>query len=260
MTKRYSTAEVLAQANDTFLDSVSVDCVVLAFHQGDLKVLLNKFKMSDKWMLPGGFVHLDEDVDDAADRILKGRVGLNKIYLKQFHLFGSCGRTQREENLKMLDSWGVSPEEGHWYLKRFISMGYYALVEYDKVVITINKEIEDVGWYNLNELPSLYADHNLIIEKAINTMRIQIGIIPIGYELLPEKFTMPELRLIYEAILGEELDRRNFQRKMLSVGLINRLDEKRKNGAHKAPYLYSFNKEKYKLAEQGGMHLMPWTH
>lgn len=260
MTKRYSTAEVLTQANDTFLDSVSVDCVILAFHQGDIKVLLNKFKISDKWMLPGGFVHLDEDVDDAANRILKARVGLDNIYLKQFHLFGGCNRTQREESLKMLDSWGVSAEEGHWYLKRFVSMGYYALVEYDKVTITVNEEVEDVAWYNLKELPSLYADHSLIIEKAISTMRIQIGIIPIGYELLPEKFTMPELRLIYEAILGEELDRRNFQRKMLSVGLINRLDEKRKNGAHKAPYLYSFNKEKYKLAEQGGMHLMPWTH
>lgn len=260
MTKRYPTAEVLAQANDTFLDSVSVDCVILAFHQGSLKVLLNRFKISDKWMLPGGFVHIDEDVDDAANRILKFRVGIANLYLKQFHLFGNCDRTRKEESLKMLDSWGITPEDGHWFLKRFVSMGYYALVEYSKASINVDEEVEEVGWYDLDKLPELYADHHLIIEKAINTIRIQIGIVPIGYELLPEKFTMPELRLIYEAILGYELDRRNFQRKMLSVGLINRLDEKRKNGAHKAPYLYSFNKEKYEEANLGGVHLMPWTH
>ena len=260
MTKRYSTAEVLAQANDTFLDSVSVDCVVLAFHQGNLKVLLNKFKISDKWMLPGGFIHIDEHVDDAADRIIRARVGLGNLYLKQFHLFGNCDRTRKEESLKMLESWGVSPDDNHWFLKRFVSMGYYALVEYDKVSISVDESVEEVGWYDLNDLPPLFADHNQIVDKAIKTMRIQVGIIPIGYELLPEKFTMPELRLIYEAILGQELDRRNFQRKMLSVGLINRLNEKRKNGAHKAPYLYSFNKEKYEEAKDGGVHLMPWTH
>lgn len=260
MAKRYSTADVLAQANGTFLDSVSVDCVVLAFHQGNLKVLLNKFKISDKWMLPGGFVHIDEDIDDAANRILKARVGLDNLYLKQFHLFGNCDRTRKDESLKMLDSWGIIPEDGHWFLKRFVSMGYYALVEYNKVQINHDNEVEDVAWFDLDKLPPLYADHNLIVEKAIKTMRIQIGIIPIGYELLPEKFTMPELRLIYEAILGYELDRRNFQRKMLSVGLINRLNEKRKNGAHKAPYLYSFNKEIYEEAKQKGVHIMPWTH
>lgn len=260
MKKRYSTAEVLTQANDTFLDSVSVDCVVLAFHQGNLKVLLNKFKISDKWMLPGGFVHLDEDVDDAADRILTARVGLDNMYLKQFYLFGNCNRTRKEESSKMLESWGVTPEDGHWFLKRFVSMGYYALVEYDKVSINIDEKEEEAAWYDLYNLPPLYADHAQIVDKAIRTMRIQVGIIPIGYELLPEKFTMPELRLIYEAILGYELDRRNFQRKMLSVGLIYKLDEKRKNGAHKAPYLYSFNKEKYEEAKEGGEHLMPWTH
>ena len=260
MIKRYSTAEVLAQPNETFLDSISVDCVVLAFHQGGLKVLLNKFKISDKWMLPGGFVHIDENVDDAADRIIKARVGLDNLYLKQFHLFGNCDRTRKDESLKMLDSWGISPENGHWFLKRFVSMGYYVLVEYDKVTVSADENIEDVAWFPLEKLPPLYADHGAIVDKAIKTIRVQIGIIPIGYKLLPEKFTMPELRLIYEEILGVELDRRNFQRKMLSVGLIKRLDEKRKNGAHKAPYLYSFNKERYEEANYEGEHLMPWTH
>ncbi len=259
MTRRYSISEVLVQANETFLDSVSIDCVVLAFYQGTIKILLNRFKASNKWMLPGGFVYLDEDVDDAANRILKTRVGLDNVYLNQFHLFGKYGRTQKEENLEMLESCGIKIENPNWYLKRFISMGYYALVEYDKATIVLTEAIEDVSWHDLYNLPPLYADHKFIVEKAIRTMRMQIGVIPVAYKLLPEKFTMAELRAIYESILGQELDRRNFQRKMLSVGLISKLDEKRKNGSHKSPFLYSFNKEKYEDAEGNEMPLITWS-
>lgn len=260
MTKQYSKTEILTRINGTFLDSLSVNCVVLVFYDGSLKILLNKLKINDNWMLPGGFVYHDEDVDDAAGRILNAKVGTDELYLKQFHLFGNCGRIRKDENLKMLKSSGVMSEEEHWLLKRFVSIGYYALVKYNKVSINTDKTIEDMAWYDLEKLPQLYADHALIVEKAIQTIRIQIGIVPLGYELLPEKFTMPELRLIYESVLGYELDRRNFQRKMLSVGLIKKLHEKRKQGAHKSPYLYSFNKERYDEVDLGGEHLMPWTH
>lgn len=255
-----SKSDALVEPNGTFLDSVSFDCVVLGFTEGQLKVLLTKFNVNDKWMLPGGFVLIDEDVDCAANRALKVRLGVEDVYLRQFHTFSNCGRVQKSENIKMLEVWGLTPEEEHWYLKRFISIGYYALVEYQKVNVTVDEIEEEVGWFNIYELPPLYADHKKIIEKAIATIRKQIGIVPIGYELLPEKFTMPELRLIYEALLGHELDRRNFQRKMLSIGLINRLREKRKIGAHKAPYLYSYNKEKLEEAKENDLFLMTWAH
>lgn len=258
MTKRYSKAAIISQANNTFLESVSIDCVVLAFHNGNLKILLNKFKTSNKWMLPGGFVYINEHVDDAANRILKTRVGADDLFVRQFHLFGDCNQTLREEKLKMLDGCGIDFEEGHWLLKRFVSVGYYALVKYDEVKLTVDEAIEDVAWYDLSQLPFLYEDHGSIIEKAKEIMRRQIGSIPLGFRVLPEKFTMPEFRSIYEEILGEELDRRNFQRKILSLNVVKRLDEKRRSGAHKSPYLYSFNPERYENVGNGIVDLLAW--
>lgn len=260
MIKQYSVAEVLSQSRGSVVDGLTVDCVVIAFHEGKLKILLNKFNIFDTWMLLGGFVGSDDDVDDAAYSILQNRIGMDEIYMKQFHLFGKPNRLGKEEKLKMLKSVGVNEVEDHWFLNRYISMGYYALVKYSDVVLTVDDTIEKVDWFDFNDLPPMYADHANIIEKAVKIMRMQVGLIPLGYELLPEKFTMPELRLVYEGILGEELDRRNFQRKVLSAGLINRLNEKRKNGPHKAPHLYSFNVEKYEAARDGGGHLLPWTH
>lgn len=261
MTRLFALCESpLYPLKDQYLDSISVDCVILTFHDGELKVLLNKLKSSGKWMLPGGFVRIDESVDNAAKRVLDNRIGLEDIYLKQFHLFGECERSNKEDDTRIAEALNLSPELKSWYLRRFVTMGYYALVEYSKVKRQIINELEDVEWFPIDNLPLLHSDHRRIIEKAISSIRIQLGYIPIGYQLLAEKFTMPELRLVYEAILGKELDRRNFQRKMLSVGLILKLNEKRKNGSHKAPYLYSFNTEKYRKAEDAGVYLMSWSN
>lgn len=241
-----------------FMPSISVDCVILAFNDGKLKVLLNKFDPFDNWMLPGGFVLKTEDVDTAAMRVIKSTIGLDDIFLRQFHLFGKVERTDKKENKEILTgTFEDQSDDSHWYLQRFVSLGYYALVEYDQINL-FNHEGVKTEWYNLDEIPELYGDHNDILTKALDTIRLQLGFVPIGYQLLPEKFTMPELRAIYEAILGEELDRRNFQRKMLSIGLLIRLNEKRKAGAHKSPYLYSFNREKYEYAEKHGLQLMTW--
>ncbi len=169
-------------------------------------------------MLPGGFVGKDEDPDEAMLRILKDRTGLDRVYLKQFCFFGKKTRTNLGEHEKILRELKVRPENGKWYMDRFISLGYYSLIRYDKARVTV-REYEDVDWFCLDELPPLYGDHKEIIDTAVQTIRKQIGFIPIGYELLPEKFTMPELRNIYESLLNRELDRRNFQRKMLSIGI-----------------------------------------
>lgn len=238
---------------DEYLDSISVDCAIFSFHEGEIKVLLNKLLKSSTWMLPGGFVRVDENVDDAACRVLHIRTGLKDVFLKQFHLFGECNRIDFSDNKKFIEELDMEEEMAKWYLRRFVTMGYYALVEYGKVNLNIYHEVEDLEWFSLNKLPNLYSDHQYIIESAISSIRVQLGYVPIGYQLLPEKFTMPELRMVYESIIGKELDRRNFQRKMLSVGLIKKLEEKRKSGAHKAPYLYCFNKEKYEEAERSGM-------
>ncbi|MDU1892218.1 MAG: NUDIX domain-containing protein [Dysgonomonas sp.] len=254
MRKEKQSANVLQYSADVFHPGTSVDCVIFGFHEGTLKILLNKFSYYNKWMIPGGFVHKDENVDDAAYRLLTLRTGLSDIYLRQFYLFGDKDRTNIEENEDMLIRWGITDSEErkkHWLVQRFVSVGYYALVEYSKVKIETNDD-EEIAWFDLDEIPVLYTDHNKIIEKALATIRMQLLILPFGYELLPEKFTMTELRIIYETILRQKLDRRNFQRKMLGTGLIHKLDEVSKKWGVKSSALFSFDKEKYYNAVENG--------
>lgn len=243
---------------ENFLPSVSVDCIIFGFHEGILKILLSKFDGNQKWMLPGGFVYLDENVNNAAYRILSKRTGLNEIYLKQFYLFGDTGRVHPDDNKNILTIDTNHPEKDpHWLLGRFVSVGYYALVEYSKLKIKA-ADSEEVQWFHINEVPELYGDHNKIIEKAVNSIRSQINTIPIGYELLAEKFTMSDLRVIYETILDRKLDRRNFQRKMLASGFILKLDEVSKKWGSKSATLFTFDKEKYNFALKNGTAYNEW--
>jgi len=238
---------------DLYHPGVSLDCVILGFHDGCLKVLLVNFNNYGKWLLPGGFVYKTEDVDTAAHRMVHRRVGLENIFLKQFYFFGDAKRTDAAENKQLLQNLNISDRVRDWFSGRFVTVGFYSLVQYMKVKSSINNRDEDFQWFKLNELPDMYGDHRQIIEKAIGSIRQQIGYVPIGYELLPEKFTMPELRTIYESIIGHEIDRRNFQRKMLSIGLVRKLNESRRGGAYKSPILYSFVKEKYDAVKNGTM-------
>ena len=166
-TKNASNYKTLMEKDSKiFLPSVSVDCIIFGFHDGILKILLNKFDSNQKWMLPGGFVYLDENVNSAAYRILSERTGLNEIYLKQFYLFGDTGRVHPDENKHILTTDINHPEKNpHWLLERFVSVGYYALVEYSKLKIQA-ADSEEVQWFHINEIPPLYGDHNKIIEKA----------------------------------------------------------------------------------------------
>ncbi|MDR1339363.1 MAG: NUDIX hydrolase [Prevotellaceae bacterium] len=226
-----------------YQQGISVDCVVFGFHDRMLKVLLSKFKFYHKWMLPVGFIMKDEDVDAAACRVMKKRTGLNDIYLHQFHVFGNTVRPNVKEHSDVMRRAGLVDGQ-HWISQRFISIGYYALVDYLKVNIR-NLADEDLRWFSLNEIPMLYSDHNSIIEKALSTIRTQLRVMPmICYKLLPEKFPLSELRNIYETILGKELDRRNFQRKILSTGYVIQLDEIYKKPGLKPTSLFSFNREK----------------
>lgn len=245
---------VLFLPAEKLLPSVSVDSVILGFHDGKMKILLNKFETHNEWMLPGGFVYHNENIDDAAYRLLKSRTGLEHIYLQQFHFFGNANRTNIEENKKMLDERNIPHEiDGvkHWFLNRFVTAAYYALVEYSKVKV-FPQDGESVDWIDIEDISNLYSDHNEIINKAISTIRTQLGNIPIGRELLPEKFTISELRIIYETILNKKIDRRNFQRNMISNGFIVKLEETCKKWGVKSTALYSFDKERYDEALKNG--------
>lgn len=258
MVQQLANTDSIMPDKDDLLVGITIGCVIFGFQGETLKVLLNKYKIGEKWLLPGGFIAKNEDVDKAACRILRVRTSLEDVFLRQFHLFGDYMRTDVNESMQLLRNFGIE-DENHWFIKRSVKLSYYALVKHEQVIINNDEKVEAIEWFDIDNLPPLYADHGEIIKRALTDIRIQLGYIPLGFELLPEKFTMPELRSIYEVIIGRELDRRNFQRKMLSIGLISRTNEKKKKGAHKSPYLYTFNREKYEQAQKLGIQLMAWN-
>ncbi len=217
----------------------SVDCVLLSFHKGKIKVLLRKFALEDYYSLLGGFMFNHENADQAAHRILEEFSGLKDIFLKQFCLFSDPDRTIFSQNKDYINKNAESEQEGKWLLRRFISMGYIAFVQYDKVNLLESVD-ETLSWYDIKKLPRLQSDHANIIEMAIERTRTKFPLVPVGYELLPEKFTMTELRKIYEIILDKKLDRRNFQRKILSNDCIEQLDETMEGRTYNPPILYRF--------------------
>ena len=233
------------KAYEIYVPHISVDTVIFGFNGDQLKVLLLKMKFNHQYFLPGGYMKKEENLESAAIRILRERTQLDKIFLQEFAVFSELNRS--EETFKDF------PDD-LWHKKRFISVGYYALVNH-KDVSPIGDELsESCDWIILDELESqnITMDHKQIIEKALNTLREQISYKPIGLNLLPEKFTLSELQKLYEAILGRTLNRGNFYRKIKNIGILKKLDEKRKGGAHKAPDLYIFDQENYfKILENG---------
>jgi 8-oxo-dGTP diphosphatase len=240
------------KGHEIYLRNISVDCVIFGFDNNELKVLLLYAKYANLWSLPGGFVLQDEHMDESAKRILKERTGLDDIYMQQFHVFSHPARSTREINEQFLKNVGVRVKES-WMFERFITVGYSALVNFPAV-----KPVPDVlsiscEWFNIHDIPDMLLDHRDILKKALENLQTQLNYHPVGYNLLPEKFTMPELQKLYETILDRQLDRRNFQRKILSTGILKRLNETKKGVAHKAPWLYKFDLRKYQKALKGGM-------
>lgn len=240
------------KGHEKYLRHISIDCVVFGFHENELKVLLLKAKYAGKWALPGGFILVLEHLDDAAKRILKERTGLDKIYLHQFYAFSDPERSTKKINQEFLKNMGIKAEKS-WMFERFISVGYSALVDFTKVQPVADIFSDECDWFNIHKIPEMILDHENILEKALENLRIQLNFQPVGYNLLPLKFTMPELQKLYETILERKLDRRNFQRKMLDTGILERLDETKKGVAHKAPFYYKFDLHKYKKVLKAGM-------
>ncbi|MEN9323347.1 MAG: hypothetical protein RL699_1127 [Bacteroidota bacterium] len=233
------------QAWQDYVPHLSIDCVVFGFQAGQLKVLLVQLMQTPLWALPGGYVRKEDDIDTAAHRILRDRTGANEIFLEQFKTFGSLQRSE--------DFFADLPDTV-WNKQRFISIGYYALVDVAKVQLKLDDISQACEWISIENLPRLMMDHQEIVVEALKTLRRQLNEKPIGLNLLPEQFTMPELQKLYEAILGQALNRGNFYRKMLRYGILEKLDDTRKGGAHKSADLYRFNSEKYhQLLEEGGL-------
>lgn len=223
-----------------YLAHIAYDSVVFGFSGEKLKILLMEYRNTGLFALPGGFVGRKTNLDDAARAGLEERTGLSGIYMEQFHTFGDCSRQDASVLKKIMKANGIKAEKDHWLLDRFISVAYYALINYNAVKLQPDALSDSCDWYPVDALPQLILDHGKIVEKALQALRRNPDERIIGMKLLPEKFTMKELQQVYESILGEPLERANFQRKMIASGLLTRHAAQFTGKAHKAPYLYSF--------------------
>jgi ADP-ribose pyrophosphatase YjhB (NUDIX family) len=205
---------------------VSVDCIIFGFDEGNLRILVGKRQMDPgcgEWSLYGGFVRGDESIDDAANRVLYDLTGLRNLYMRQVGAFGSVDRDPGE---------------------RVISIAYYALISVNEYDDQLRKQ-HGVEWVNIDEIPRLYSDHNEMVLKARKLMRQKLSTEPVGFRLLPSLFTLTQLQHLYEAVYGEELDKRNFRKRIKEMNFIEKTELIDKKGSKRGAALYRFNKRIY---------------
>lgn len=231
-------------SHQNYIAQLSIDCVIFGYQDATLKVLIPKLNFKgDFYSLPSGFIRQEEDLDQAALRILEERTQLANIYLQQFHVFGNA---DRHNERFMLDLLAQNPqltgpqEEYDWYVRRFVSVGYYALVDINKVKPQCSELDEKMEWIPVQELPKLILDGAEIIAKALKAMRLHFDDHVVGYNLLPETFTMKELQQLYETVFDKPYRRNNFQKMILDLNIVDRLEKQFTGAANKAPYLYTF--------------------
>ena len=215
--------------------ALTVDCVIFGLDDDDLKVLLIKrgnAPFLGKWAIPGGFVRPGEAVDDAARRELQEETGLKNVFLEQLYTFGAPDRDPREH---------------------VVSVAYYALTNLSEHDVRADTDADDAAWFSIHDVPKLAFDHDTILEVAIARLRGKVRYQPIGFELLPRKFTLTQLQRMYELILETELDKRNFRKKILKLDVLVDLDEVEQDVAHRAARLYRFDERKYRKLEKQGV-------
>lgn len=216
--------------------ALTVDCVVFGFDEGELKVLLIRrglAPLKGRWALPGGFVRVEETLDAAARRELAEETGLTNVFLEQLYTFGAVDRDPRE---------------------RVVSVAYYALVKSAEHRAAAATDASDAGWFPVAKPPALAFDHAEILSTALARLRGKVRYEPIGFELLPPKFTLSQLQHLYEAVLQAELDKRNFRKRILGMGLLVALKEQARAGAHRPAQLFRFDARKYAALKKRGFH------
>lgn len=240
-----------------FLKNVAVDNIIFGYHNRGLKVLLQRPKGINKWTVTGGYIKKTETIEEAANRVAFLRTGLKNLFLQQFQSFGSPQRVKDKEFTaeQISKRVGFEVTSDLWIFDYYVSVGFYTLTEFSQVNINKGPFDEENQWWSISDLPVLMFDHKEMISAALKELRFHIYHYPIGYELLPEKFTLPEIHNLYETILDKSLDSRNFTRRLLLTKIIKKLDETRNIGAHRSPFLYKFDKEHYDAALKDGMFL-----
>lgn len=213
---------------------LAVDCIIFGFDGAELKALLIKRGFEPekgKWSLMGGFVDERESADEAATRVLHQLTGMRNVYMEQLYCFSDVHR----------DTAG-----------RVVSVAYYSLIN----IKEYNEQLQhdhEARWFSLDTIPQLIFDHKKMLNLAKDRLRQKVSNHPVGFELLPKKFTLPQLQIVYEAIYGEPLDKRNFTRQILSLGFLKKLDEKEKESSRKGAFYYVFDKKKYNDLKHEGI-------
>ena len=216
--------------------ALTVDCVVFGFDEGELKVLLIQRALEPfqgRWALPGGFVRLEETLDEAARRELAEEAGVKNVFLEQLYSFGAVDRDPRE---------------------RVVSVAYYALVKLAAFTTKAATDASDAQWFPISKVPRLAFDHPKILAAALARLKGKVRYEPIGFELLPPKFTLSQLQHLYESVLETDLDKRNFRKKVLSFDLLIPLKETQLAGRHRPAQLFRFNAVKYEKLKKRGFH------
>ena len=214
--------------------ALTVDCVVFGFNEGELKVLLIERGLEPfkgRWALPGGFVRVEETLDAAARRELAEEADLSNVFLEQLYTFGTVDRDPRE---------------------RVVSVAFYALVKLSEHSAKAATDAANARWFPVSEVPKLAFDHTAILETAMERLKGKVRYQPIGFELLPPKFTLSQLQHLYEAVLGTELDKRNFRKKVLGFDLLVALKETQMLGRHRPAQLFRFDADKYEKLKKRG--------
>ena len=216
--------------------ALTVDCVVFGLDDDELKVMLIQRDLKPyqgQWALPGGFVRVEETLEEAARRELEEETGLHKVFLEQLYTFGAVDRDPRE---------------------RVVSVAYFALVKLSDHRVQAATDARDAGWFGVHDVPSLAFDHAEILQIAIERLRSKVRYQPVGFELLPKKFTLSQLQHLYELVLERELDKRNFRKRVLAMDLLIETDDVEQDVAHRAARLYRFDERKYKRLAKAGFH------
>lgn len=214
--------------------ALTVDCVVFGLDAEDLKVMLIQRDVepfSGQWALPGGFVRLEESLDEAAARELREETGLHDVFLEQLYTFGAVDRDPRG---------------------RVVSVAYYALVQLSSHTVRAATDARNAAWFAVDDIPPLAFDHHEIFATAHERLRGKVRYQPIGFELLPPKFPLRELQRLYELVLDRPLDKRNFRKKILAMDILDELNEVEQDVSHRAARLYRFNRRKYERQTRRG--------
>ncbi len=230
----YFFTEESSSLNEFLSFGLSLDCVVFGYHEGEVQVLLVERSVEPykgSWALVGDLVHPESDLASSANRILENLTGLSGIFMEQFHTFDAVDRHP---------------------LGRVVTVGYYSLVQSKHYHPVASAWAKSTRWFSISELPELAFDHKEILDKGIQTLKRRVRYRPVGFELLPSKFTLGQLQSLYEALLSEKFDKPNFRKKILRMDLVTPLNEYQENVSHRPAKLYAFDERRYNLLRKEG--------